>query len=1097
MSGKLPFVALLFACVGSWAECLPLEKTAEGTVFGDCRLSVTFASADGWPSAVSVEGERVMVRDGEYAAPFALNVKKADLAKALPKPKFMGVTRIGEDSARADYRVGDWRFAVMVKLFPVERMVRRQFAFAWDGASPTGRLDGVWASGGKVLCSAAKGRYFLPGCWPLVHYEVPFHDGWRQSVGGGRSGGPAPLVGEGGGRWSVLACLDETADHADRGETVVRTRKDGFSVSTDYQTCGRMPKGVEQTVGDAWYAFTDGDAEAALRAMPKWFERVGQTIPPDRAKWLRDAVLYSTHPRGSGDENMMDKGGFKAAADYLPVLKGLGVNTIWLRPVEDESCYVPRDYYSLQKGIGSAADFRAYVDRAHALGIRVIRDAVIHGGRSDARNPRAITHPEWVGRYEDGSVADFWCFDFNWPTWVDYMGEFIRHDTAYYALDGWRLDAPSGSRHPNWNPEIPYARASFAQLKGAKTQVANIRRQARAARPGADAATLTESHLSAFATIADSIYDEWCLAERFGNAILCDGAAKAVKDMRRWFHEQQLAFVPDTINMRYVDNHDTITALNRLGRAPATAMMALMSWTTGFPQILNETEDGAFEQFRGIFRTRAALDELRNGTADYLSPETPDGVFACIRESAVGKSVVLVNFNPTPVRTEWAALDPYGYAVVRLRGRSVAEELGETKPFAGGRGDCPRAAKFANGLTFDLEVGGGRKIPVVAELREWTNGDVRVAYRLERVKTERGWRIRLAELEKGRTFYNLKLIVRVPTAERWYVRAAEGLFESPYGIRHPDYDEVGPHTSGQAYRNGALRWDSKHRPFGLDRDHAAAGAVCGETAVELSGFPKTGLRVYDRLGRENGLAFQVYGPDLAAYAVDLDIRPAAEALTACPGTGDDRLRIVPGGYEFEEGTLRVRVRNNGALAAVWRKRDGRWIKVAGEAGFSTNTGTGRKVNTGEIPSLCQQKNGFEVPHRISRDGQGRVRLEFTGGELRSMGRHSSRMAQPIFVDTSYTFGGDESFRLRTTMTTTRPLAKDSAKDANLVWELHHADDHKAIEIGEIDWLGVKPRETPVYGNKRLFVWLGRNTPDFDPPKGSRNGFSATVRVGAR
>ena len=150
MSGKFLFVALLFACAGAGAECLPLEKTAEGTVFGDRRLSVTFAAA--------------------------------------------------------------------------ERMVRRQFAFAWDGTSPTGRLDGVWASGGKVLCSATKGRYFLPGCWPLIHYEVPFHDGWRQAVGGGRSGGPAPLVGEGGGRWGVLACLDETADHADRGETIVRTR---------------------------------------------------------------------------------------------------------------------------------------------------------------------------------------------------------------------------------------------------------------------------------------------------------------------------------------------------------------------------------------------------------------------------------------------------------------------------------------------------------------------------------------------------------------------------------------------------------------------------------------------------------------------------------------------------------------------------------------------------------------------------------------------------------------------------------------------------------------------------------------------------------
>lgn len=1108
------FVASLLTLFPVRAEVVPLVEGESGTTFGDGRLSAVFDAVDGWPSRFDIEGKSVIVRDSCFGAPFAICREKADLEKTLPQPEFLGVRRLSDNAVRADFRCEGWRLGVIVCLFPDQRMVRRHFAFAWDGDSLTGKITRIWASVGKVRC-LEKGDFFVPGRYPPTRHKPPYREGARLTSGGGQGGGPAAVIGEGDSGFGILACLDEMSPHADRGNTVVTERNDGFALSVDYQTCGWMRRGEEQTVGDQWLVFTPGGAESSLESMPTWFAKVGQLPVADRADWLRDAVLYSTHPKGNGDELMRDRGGFRAATGYLPYLNALGVNVIWLRPVEDQWCYIPRDYYALAEGVGSENDFAEYVRVAHGLGIRVMRDAVIHGGRSDASNPRAVAHPEWVGVREDGKKEPYWCFDFNWPGWIDWFGEFVRHETAKYDLDGWRLDASSGSRHPNWNPEIPYERASYSQLHGAKAQVENIRRNARSEKP--DAATITESHLSAFCAISDAIYDESVLAKRLFDTAMDEGPDAMVRNLRRWLHEQKLSFVPGALNMRYVDNHDTIRGEQLFGRSAATALMAALSWSGGgFPQIQNESEDGAFESFRRIFLIRAALPELRRGSADYMSVKAPSGVFACLRELERLASVVLVNFNPmrmcgnaevpgfSPIAVD---LPPYGYTVVRLKGRSVADEIGEVAPFVPAR-DEAKVPRVSDGraVAFDLDVF-GRKFPVVAELRDFTNGEVSVDYKLVHEKTPKGWRIRLDELSSQIGFENLKLVVRLPLAERWYARCAEGLFESPFLVRHPDYDALpGAALCGQAPRDGAMRWNSAHHPFGLVREHAAVGATFGSGAIELHEFGGDGVRILDRIGGDAGMAVCVLGHTKESFAVGVSALGVDEALAREPGTGDARLRYIAGGWEFEEGSLRVRVRTNGALAGVWVREGVEWKRIVGEGGFFTNVGTGRASNTGEWQKSCLQKNGFEVPARMSRKADGRIALEFVNGELRGDGRHASRMARPVRVDTKYVFGGAEGFKLETCMATDGileagildwELSLPSVSDSRVCAESAEFSlkDGNYVEFKFDDWRGVSPARMPVYGDLFRIVWLGKGTGPFAPSPNVRSGFSASIRIG--
>lgn len=1099
----------LLAAAGGAAETPPPVAGARLSV-GDARLSVSFDAASGWPTTWTVDGETVLLADPKTRAPVRVNdfAPWKNLEREAPPAVAGRFERVDGTTATSWLRAGDWRFAVTVQLYPNERMARRRFAFCWDGAAPTQKLERLWFEGAKLRTGAASGAFMLPGLWPPRSGKAPFHDGWSQRTGGGRAGGPAPIICESGSGWSVLSCLDETTPCADRGHSHLMERADGLALSTFYETCGRMRRGDWQEVGDAWFVFRRGTAEAMLaEGLPAWFRHVGEVPPADRADWLKDAVMYSTHPKGDGDEGMRDRGGFKAETAGLPFLKALGVNLIWLRPVEDESCYVPRDYYALMNGIGSAADFKAYVRAAHAMGMRVMRDGVIHGGFSTPRNPRAVTHPEWVGQHEDGSVADFWCFDFNWPTWIAYFGDYIRHQTAEYGLDGWRLDATSGSRHPNWNPAIPYARASFAQLQGAFNQLRSIRANLRKVR--ADGALLTESHFGAFAKYADSIYDEWRVGARALDEMARQaGPGEVVRALRRWFHEQQFALPPDTINMRYIDNHDTLSLADTHGRAVATAMMAVMAWTPGYPQVCNFREDGAFEALRRIFRLRAALPELRRGAADYMGVDAPDGVFACRRTLGDLESVVLVNFNSDPA----AGLAPFGFRVVRTKGPSVARALGELPPFAP-QGAAAPARQTPSGLLFELEAD-GRTIPILAELRNWTNGALRVPYRLVREKTATGWRVRLAEPLPGRSpsdFSNLKLVLQAPAAERWYARTAEGVFEGPFRVRHPDYDALDPRgTIGGAPRDGALRWQSKTHPFGLTRDHAAVGMAFGRAALECHGFAQAAdVRVWDRLGKDAGLAVSVYGPRLESYALSFDLTTVVRALDAAQvGTGDSRLKAMPGGWRFEEGTLRVNVLRNGALAAVFRRRGDAWVKVAGEAGFFTDTGTGRRVNTGEIPADCRQTYECECPARLARRADGALTLDFARGELRGFGRHASRMAKPVRFSTHYTFKGDETFGYCTRFETTRPFAKG---EGALDWRMDLPScrggkvDRTSVALETAsgctlamafcDWKGEAPRALVRDGRRLRVVWLGRETEGLDLPPASQHGFTATVRVG--
>jgi maltooligosyltrehalose trehalohydrolase len=190
-----------------------------------------------------------------------------------------------------------------------------------------------------------------------------------------------------------------------------------------------QPEGVHglSEVVDTAFAWSDG----AFRP-PAW----------------RDTVFYELH---IGSFSAL--GTWRGAAEKLPYLGDLGVNAIEVMPVasfpgtrnwgyDGVSLYAPSANY------GTPAEFRAFVDRAHALGLAVYLDVVFNHLGPDGAYHR-LFHP---GFYREGTHTP-------WGEALSFAGvareffiESALHWVREYHVDGFRLDAThairdDGERH--------------------------------------------------------------------------------------------------------------------------------------------------------------------------------------------------------------------------------------------------------------------------------------------------------------------------------------------------------------------------------------------------------------------------------------------------------------------------------------------------------------------------------------------------------------------------------------------------------------------------------------------------------------------------
>ncbi|MFM0592599.1 alpha-amylase family glycosyl hydrolase [Paraburkholderia dilworthii] len=147
-------------------------------------------------------------------------------------------------------------------------------------------------------------------------------------------------------------------------------------------------------------------------------------------QWWRGGVIYQVYPRSFADGNgdgVGDLPGLTAKLDYI---HSLGVDAIWVSPFFTSPMkdfgYDVSNYRDVDPTFGTLDDFDRLIDKAHALGLKVMIDQVLsHSSdqhawfvesRTSRDNPRADWYV-WADARADGTPPNNWQSVFGGSAW--------------------------------------------------------------------------------------------------------------------------------------------------------------------------------------------------------------------------------------------------------------------------------------------------------------------------------------------------------------------------------------------------------------------------------------------------------------------------------------------------------------------------------------------------------------------------------------------------------------------------------------------------------------------------------------------------------
>ncbi|WP_116653132.1 alpha-glucosidase [Pelagibacterium sediminicola] len=156
--------------------------------------------------------------------------------------------------------------------------------------------------------------------------------------------------------------------------------------------------------------------------------------PADRsdadANWWRGAVIYQIYPRSFQDQNGDGIGDLVGITSRLEYVADLGVDAVWLSPVFTSPMkdfgYDVSNYRDIDPLFGTLEDFDRLVEKAHALGLKVIIDQVIshssdrHPWFSESRISRTNGKADWyvwADPKPDGTPPNNWLSIFGGSAW--------------------------------------------------------------------------------------------------------------------------------------------------------------------------------------------------------------------------------------------------------------------------------------------------------------------------------------------------------------------------------------------------------------------------------------------------------------------------------------------------------------------------------------------------------------------------------------------------------------------------------------------------------------------------------------------------------
>ena len=380
--------------------------------------------------------------------------------------------------------------------------------------------------------------------------------------------------------------------------------------------------------------------------------------------WVKNATIYELNIRQFSQE-----GTFKAIEKQLPRLKKMGINIIWLMPVQPigvvnrkgslGSYYSVKDYLKVNPEFGTDADFRSLVKAIHAQEMYVILDWVANHSSWD--NMLATQHPEWYTKSREGRFQptpwrdydDIIDFDYSQPGLRKYMTEALKFWVKEYDIDGYRCDVASFVPIDFWE---------------------NARKELDAIKPVFMLAEAEdkELHRRAF----DATYN-WTLWNILHQIAINN---KSVKTLGEAYIAEHVSIFPkEGIRMNFIDNHDKNSWEGNQYSNFGPALKAVTVFTAmmdGMPMVYSGQEAGLnrsllfFEkdpivwkkhENEALYTTLFALKHKnqalwngnRGGEMVRIMNDKMDQIISFVREKNGDKVITLINLSREKVQVSF------------------------------------------------------------------------------------------------------------------------------------------------------------------------------------------------------------------------------------------------------------------------------------------------------------------------------------------------------------------------------------------------------------------------------------------------------------
>jgi alpha-glucosidase len=169
--------------------------------------------------------------------------------------------------------------------------------------------------------------------------------------------------------------------------------------------------------------------------------------------WWKHGVIYQIYPRSFKDSNGDGIGDIPGIIEKLDYLACLGIDAIWLSPVNTSPMidfgYDISDYRGIDPVFGTSEDFDLLIREAHRRGIRIVMDLVInhtsylHPWFMESRSSRDNPKRDWYLWHDgkNGKPPNNWMAAFGGRAWEwdDATGQYYYHSFLKEQPDvNWR-----------------------------------------------------------------------------------------------------------------------------------------------------------------------------------------------------------------------------------------------------------------------------------------------------------------------------------------------------------------------------------------------------------------------------------------------------------------------------------------------------------------------------------------------------------------------------------------------------------------------------------------------------------------------------------